>query len=72
MIVTVDRGFGDIRRYPPGTHPGMVVVHARNLRTSTILMLVATLLTDHDFAEFVGRNVVVEPGALRIRRPPAE
>jgi hypothetical protein len=50
----------------------MVVVHARNLRTSTILMLVAILLTDHDFAEFVGRNVVVEPGALRIRRPPAE
>jgi predicted nuclease of predicted toxin-antitoxin system len=26
MIVTLDRGFGDIRRYPLGSHPGIVVL----------------------------------------------
>jgi predicted nuclease of predicted toxin-antitoxin system len=26
MLVTLDRGFGDIRTYPPGGHPGVVIV----------------------------------------------
>ena len=26
LIVTLDRGFGDIRLYPPGTHAGVLVL----------------------------------------------
>lgn len=68
-VITLDRCFADVRRYPPGTHPGVFVVHARDLRPSVILMLVATFLTEHSFEDFAGCNVVIEPGALRIRRP---
>jgi predicted nuclease of predicted toxin-antitoxin system len=68
-VITLDRGFADVRRYPPGTHPGIFVVHARDLRPSVILMLVATFLAEHTFEDFVGCNVVIEPGALRTRRP---
>jgi predicted nuclease of predicted toxin-antitoxin system len=28
FLVTLDRGFGDVRRYPPGSHPGIVVIRA--------------------------------------------
>lgn len=28
ILFTLDRGFGDIRRYPPGTHPGIVEAEA--------------------------------------------
>lgn len=71
MILTTDRGFGDIRTYPPGSHPGILVVHARELRQSVILMLVGTFLVEHEFEAFVGCNVVIEPGSVRIRRPQA-
>jgi predicted nuclease of predicted toxin-antitoxin system len=69
IVITSDRGFGDVRLYPPGTHPGILVVHARELRQSVILMLLATFLVEHDVEEFAGCNVVIEPGSVRVRRP---
>lgn len=68
-LITLDRGFADVRRYPPGTHPGIFVVHARELRPSVILTLVATFLAEQVFEDFTGCNVVIEPGAMRVRRP---
>lgn len=29
ILVTLDRGFADLRAYPPGTHPGIVVLRLR-------------------------------------------
>lgn len=26
VIMTLDRGFGDVRRYPPGSHAGVIVL----------------------------------------------
>lgn len=69
MVLTTDRGFADIRAHPPGTHPGIVVVHARDLRQSVIVMLLGTFIVEHDFDDFVGCNVVIEPGSVRVRRP---
>ena len=34
ILITLDRGFADVRLYPPGTHPGIFVLHARDLRPS--------------------------------------
>lgn len=70
MIITVDRGVGDVRTYPPGSHPGIVVVLLRDLRPSVMLMLVVTFITEHTFEEFRSYNVVLEPGSIRVRRPP--
>ena len=69
ILVTLDRGFADVRLYPPGTHPGIFVSHARELRVSVILTLVSTLLAEQPFEDFTGCNVVIEPGAIRTRRP---
>ena len=40
MLITLDRGFGDVRQHPPGTHPGIVVLRPVDQRPVTI---VATL-----------------------------
>jgi len=69
ILVTLDRGFADARLYPPGTHPGIFVTHARELRVSVILTLVSTFLAEQAFEDFTGCNVVIEPGAIRTRRP---
>jgi len=68
-VISLDRGFADVRRYPPGTHPGVFVVHARDLRPSVILMVVAIFLTNRALRTSPDATIVIEPGALRIRRP---
>lgn len=30
LVITADRGFGDIRRYPPGSHPGVLVLRLKD------------------------------------------
>jgi hypothetical protein len=42
----------------------------RDLRPGVILLLVATFLAEHVVEDFIGCNVVIEPGVLRARRPP--
>ena len=69
MIVTLDRGFGDIRRYPPGSHPGIVVLHLADESALAIRAAVMQLLDNHDLENLSGTITVVQHGSLRIRRP---
>jgi predicted nuclease of predicted toxin-antitoxin system len=69
FLVTSDKGFGDIRAYPPGTHAGILVLRPdqdgiRPLVELTDLVLKRTPL--EDLARYVS---VVTPRGLRTRRP---
>ena len=33
IMITLDRGFGDVRAYPPGTHPGIIVLRPDDQRS---------------------------------------
>jgi predicted nuclease of predicted toxin-antitoxin system len=70
MIITLDRGFGDIRRYPPGTHPGVVVLRLTDESAPAAREAVAQLVENHDLDDLRGAITVVQQGTLRIRRPP--
>ncbi|MEX2323653.1 MAG: DUF5615 family PIN-like protein [Acidimicrobiia bacterium] len=52
MLVTLDRGLADVGRYSPGTHPGIAVIHARELRPSVFHTLVVTFLESHSSRRF--------------------
>jgi predicted nuclease of predicted toxin-antitoxin system len=69
MIVTLDRGFGDIRRYPPGSHPGIVVLRLTDESALATRAAVIQLLDNHDLEDLRGTIAVVQHGSLRIRRP---
>ena len=69
MIVTLDRGFGDIRRYPPGSHPGIVVLRLADESALATRAAVTQLLDNHDLENLSGTITVVQHGSLRIRRP---
>ena len=69
MIVTLDRGFGDIRRYPPGSHPGIVVLRLADESALATRAAVMQLLDNHDLENLSGTITVVQHGSLRIRRP---
>lgn len=70
-ILTGDRGFGNILRFPLGSHLGIVIAHFPNEMPSADMnrALVRRLqyLSEDDF---VGNVVVIEPSQIRIRRTP--
>jgi predicted nuclease of predicted toxin-antitoxin system len=72
MLLTLDRGIGDLRRYPPGSHSGIVVLRPATQDPDTILALVERLVRAHSLEDLHGCVVVVEPQPIRIRRPEAQ
>jgi predicted nuclease of predicted toxin-antitoxin system len=69
MTLTLDRGIGDLRRYPPGSHAGIVILRPVAQDPVSILALIERLLATHALDDLHGCLVVVEPRRIRIRRP---
>ena len=69
LLLTLDRGIGDIRSYPPGSHAGVVVLRPTSQDPASILELIRRLLDAHDLDDFSGCVAIVEPTRVRIRRP---
>jgi predicted nuclease of predicted toxin-antitoxin system len=69
LLITLDRGFADIRAYPPGSHPGIVVLRLPDQRPISFETALAALLVEYDLDALRGCIVVVQPGIVRIRRP---
>jgi hypothetical protein len=70
MIFTLDRGFGDVRAYPPGSHPGIVVLRPSDQSAGAATQLGVMLVEEHDVADLEGTIAIAQPGRLRVRRPP--
>jgi predicted nuclease of predicted toxin-antitoxin system len=69
ILVTFDLDFSDIRRYPPGSHPGMVIFRLQSQDIATCRAACARLLQAVPEADFAGNLIVVEEKRVRIRRP---
>jgi predicted nuclease of predicted toxin-antitoxin system len=72
MIFTLDRGFGDVRAYPPGAHPGIIVLRPGDQSARAATQLALLLLEEHDLEDLMGTVAIAQPGRLRVRRPPSE
>lgn len=69
LVITLDRGVGDIRTFPPGSHAGVVVLRPVSQDPASVVTLIDRLLDAHDLEEFSRCVVIVEPQRVRIRRP---
>lgn len=69
MLFTLDREFADLRKYPPGSHPGVVLFRPRGLGPLTVSAFVETFARDVDVSAFAGCVVVVDVDRIRVRRP---
>lgn len=69
ILVTQDVAFGDVRRYPPGQHPGIIVIHMRSQSVFVVQAALRALAEQHKLEEMVGCLIIVEPSRIRIRRP---
>lgn len=69
VLLTFDLDFADIRRYPPGTHAGIVVFRLRNQRWKTLKGPLERLLQRGSLATLGGGLAVVDETRVRWKRP---
>lgn len=69
LLITLDKGFGDIRVYPPGTHPGILVLRLADESTPAIRQALTELLAHHRLDDLASAVTVLHHGRLRIRLP---
>ena len=69
MIFTLDVKFADLRKFPPGSHPGVVVFRPQSMGPLAVNHFVVQFTRETNLEELAGCIVVVEPSRMRVRRP---
>ena len=73
VLITLDRGFGDIRAYPAGSHSGIIVLSTASPGLRSIGELLDRLILVLDGGEHPDGNLwVLDSKRLRIRGPESE
>lgn len=72
ILLTLDVEFADLRKYPPGKHPGIILFRPGSFGPLTINQFVEKFSRETNFSDFAGCVVIVEPARVRIRRPPLD
>jgi predicted nuclease of predicted toxin-antitoxin system len=68
FLITADKGFADIRAFPPGSHHGILLLRPMEDGSLPILALIDQILERFDLSEFTGLLVVATPNGIRMRR----
>ncbi|MEH1902704.1 MAG: DUF5615 family PIN-like protein [Nostoc sp.] len=68
--MTLDLDFSDIRRFPPGTHPGILLLHSRNRSRQAVLEILYRVVQEQSLEKLKGCLVVADDIQTRIRRSP--
>ena len=69
LVVTLDRGFGDLQRYPPGTHAGILVLRIDDQSAGSVAASLTALVASTNLDALAGCVAVFRDGNLRVRRP---
>lgn len=69
ILFTLDVEFADLRKYAPGTHPGIVLFRPRSLGATTVNEFVEAFVRQTDLDALTGCVVVVDSARVRVRQP---
>ncbi|MCK4393616.1 DUF5615 family PIN-like protein [Candidatus Bipolaricaulota bacterium] len=69
-LVTLDKHFSNVLRYPPEATPGIVVLRGPDNLFTTMRILMETLVQALTGEQPTARLWIVEPGRFRIHEPP--
>ena len=69
FFITLDLDFSDIRQFPPGSHPGILLLRPNSRGRLAVLELLQRILKNHSLEEFRGCLVVADARQTRIRYP---
>jgi predicted nuclease of predicted toxin-antitoxin system len=68
-LITLDRGLGDLRAYPPGSHAGIVVLRLTDQSAPAVNDAITELANWSGLEALAGAVAVLQRGMLRIRHP---
>lgn len=68
FLVTADKGFGDIRTYPPGGHFGVLLLRPDEDGIRPVLELLEQVLDSYKLDDLVGTTTVATPRGIRMRK----
>jgi predicted nuclease of predicted toxin-antitoxin system len=68
FLITADKGFADIRIYPPGTHAGIMLLRPDQDGIRPTLDLLKIVLKNYNLDVLAGKTTVITPRGIRVRR----
>jgi predicted nuclease of predicted toxin-antitoxin system len=72
VLFTLDLDFGDLRKFAPGSHPGVVLFRPQSMGPSAVNRFILEFVKATDFSTLGGCTIIVDPTRVRIRRPPLD
>jgi len=69
ILLTIDLDFADLRKYPPGTHLGIIIFRPASYGPLTVNRFVGDFVRTNDLTELAGCLVIVDSSRIRVRRP---
>jgi hypothetical protein len=72
ILFTLDLEFADLRKFPPGTHPGIVLFRPLSMGPLATNRFIVNFVKETDITALLGCTAVVDPTRVRIRRPPLD
>ncbi len=67
ILVTNDLDFGDIRRYPPGKHQGIIVLRITTKNIGSVHLILLQFLNDYGRERIRGKLAIINSKSCRIR-----
>jgi predicted nuclease of predicted toxin-antitoxin system len=68
FFITTDKGFGDVRLFSPGTHPGILLLRPDKESILEFRVLLEAVMQKHSLEDLRGCLTVASPRGIRIRR----
>ena len=66
FLITADKEFGNIRKYPPETHHGVLLLRPDRESLLTYLQLLKSVLQKYRLNDLDGKTTVATPRGIRI------
>jgi predicted nuclease of predicted toxin-antitoxin system len=68
FLITADKGFADIRMFPPGSHAGILLLRPDEDGIRPLVNLLRRVLDAYSLEDFQGTVTVASPRSVRIRK----
>ena len=72
LLFTLDLEFADLRKFPPGSHPGVVLFRPQGMGPVSVNSFILDFVKTTNLLVLAGCTVVVDPTRVRVRRPSSD
>ena len=69
FLFTQDLDFSDVRKYVPGTHPGLLLIRLDHPSRAALVRRISQILQTEDIESWKGCLIVATEHKIRVRRP---